>query len=109
LFQVNYDENNFSSFEDSQITIFSKNTENSQFLLETSNDIETNDDETSNIEEHNEKYAEAITRSQATFQLDPNDWKKLKQLQHGHRFKRGEWEDYFVVWIYIYIKYFIRN
>lgn len=99
--------NDFNLFENSEITIFSKNTDSnsttnyisSAFTLKDENDniepLDSNED--SNFYEvKNNRYFEAKIPSQASFELSINDWEKLKLLQRGHRFKRGEWEDYFV-------------
>lgn len=44
-----------------------------------------------------DKYFQARVPEVATFQLSQEDWSKLQTLQKGHRFLRGEWEDYFVL------------
>lgn len=44
----------------------------------------------------NTKFFKIDLEAEAKFQLDLNDWVKLKSFQIGHRFKKGEWEDYFV-------------
>lgn len=59
------------------------------------------DDQDSDIEKFvergkNEHFFKKDLATEAKFQLDVNDWSKLKSLQLGHRFQKGEWEDYFV-------------
>lgn len=62
------------------------------------NEPETNECIGQSHETVNEKsYFEIELPSEATFQLNPIDWNRLKLLQNGHRIARGEWEDYFVV------------
>ena len=46
--------------------------------------------------EPSKEYFKANLTHEAKFQLSPEDWTHLKTLQRGHRFQRGEWEDYFV-------------
>lgn len=41
-------------------------------------------------------FFEIIIPNEAKFELSESDWQKLKTSQKGHRFQRGEWEDYFV-------------
>ena len=43
------------------------------------------------------RYFEAHVANEGTFQISIEDWDKLRTLQKGHRFLRGEWEDYFVL------------
>ncbi len=43
------------------------------------------------------RYFETNIPSVCTFQLSLEEWEKLTVLQNGHRFLRGEWEDYFVL------------
>lgn len=45
----------------------------------------------------NKDYFTTKIASESSFQLSLEDWNKLRSLQKGHRFLRGEWEDYFVV------------
>ena len=58
---------------------------------------------TTSHEAHNEcettskKYFEIDLPSDATFNITKEDWNKLKSIQKGHRFLRGEWEDYFIM------------
>lgn len=55
-------------------------------------------DEIANKTDSNEKsYFEADPPVEASFQINTDDWIKLKSMQKGHRFLRGEWEDYFVI------------
>jgi hypothetical protein len=50
------------------------------------------------IDGYNDKkeFFETNLASEATFQINSDDWIKLKSFQKGHRFMKGEWEDYFV-------------
>lgn len=41
-------------------------------------------------------YFEIDIPEEAKFDINESDWSKLKSVQKGHRFQRGEWEDYFV-------------
>ena len=44
----------------------------------------------------NNDFFQIYITPEAKFQINPDDWIKLKSLQLGHKFHRGEWEDYFV-------------
>jgi hypothetical protein len=58
---------------------------------------EDDDDQEEEIsQEKMGKFFKTNLDTEAKFQLDSNDWAKLKSLQMGHRFQKGEWEDYFV-------------
>ena len=43
------------------------------------------------------KYFETDLPVEASFNISKDDWSKLKSIQKGHRFLRGEWEDYFIM------------
>jgi hypothetical protein len=43
------------------------------------------------------EYFETDIPNEAKFQLNADDWTKLKSYQKDHRFMKGEWEDYFVI------------
>jgi hypothetical protein len=50
-----------------------------------------------NEDEISKKYFEIDLPSESSFFITKDDWKKLKSIQKGHRFLRGEWEDYFIM------------
>lgn len=50
-----------------------------------------------NSEQQQELYFEIELPEKAEFILDRQDWLKLKTIQNGHRYQRGEWEDFFVL------------
>lgn len=88
--------NEFNFFHDSEITIFSKNQPASaSFILKVEEEPPLGSSKIVSLA--NKQFFEAKIPVQASFELSVDDWEKLKQLQRGHRFKRGEWEDYFVV------------
>ena len=59
---------------------------------------ESNKSDVNEIQMNNgRRYFEARLAKEGTFQISTEDWNKLRTLQKGHRFLRGEWEDYFVL------------
>ncbi len=63
---------------------------NSMYVENCSNDIDENSSD-------KKQFFEAEIPNEARFQLNADDWMKLKSYQKGHRFMKGEWEDYFVI------------
>ena len=59
--------------------------------------IDTTTTNASNNDDGKKKYFEIDLPSDATFKITKDDWTKLKSIQKGHRFLRGEWEDYFIM------------
>ncbi|CAF0850025.1 unnamed protein product [Brachionus calyciflorus] len=65
---------------------------NNNIILDKSTDIES----TQTNSTQRKTFFEIVIPEEAQFKLSDSDWLKLKSIQKGHRFQRGEWEDYFV-------------